>query len=98
MENRGWHSSDIRGGLGVGLWKEIRKEWPLFLQHAAFSLGDSKRASFWKNVCCGEEALSLTFPTLFNLAAHKDAMVAEVWDDIREDGGWLPIFLRSLND
>ena len=49
-------------------------------------------------MCCGEEALSLTFPTLFNLATHKDAMVAEVWDDIREDGGWLPIFLRSLND
>ena len=22
---RGWHSSDIRGGFGVGLWKEIRK-------------------------------------------------------------------------
>ena len=25
-------------------------------------------------------------------------MVANVWDDTREDGGWLPIFLRSLND
>ena len=76
MANGGWHSSDIRGGFGVGLWKEIRKEWSLFLQHVAFSLGDSRGASFWKDMCCGEEALSLTFPTLFNLAAHKDAMVA----------------------
>ena len=49
-------------------------------------------------MCCGEEALSLTFLTLFYLAAHKDAMVAEVWDDIKEDGRWLSIFLRYLND
>ena len=46
----GWHTCDIRGGFGVGLWKEIRKEWPLFLQNAAFSLGDGRRISFWKHV------------------------------------------------
>ena len=23
---KGWHSYDIRGGFGVGLWKEIREE------------------------------------------------------------------------
>ena len=33
---RGWHTCDIRGGFGVGLWKEISKEWPLFLKNAAF--------------------------------------------------------------
>ena len=38
------------------------------------------------------------FPTLFNLAAHKDARVADVWDFSREDGGWSPVFLRPLND
>ena len=39
------------------------------------------------------------FPyTIYNMVDHKDAMVADVWDDNREDGGWLPIFLRSLND
>ena len=42
--------------------------------------------------------LSLTFPTLLNLADHKDAMVEDVWDDTKEDEGWLPIFLRSFND
>ena len=46
----GWHSCDIRGGFGVWLWKEIGKEWPLFLQNATFSLGDGRRISFWKNV------------------------------------------------
>ena len=38
------------------------------------------------------------FPTLFNLAAHKDARVVDVWDFSREDGGWSPVFLRPLND
>ena len=47
---RVWHSCDIRGGFGVGLWKEIRKEWPIFLQNAALSLGDGRRISFWKDV------------------------------------------------
>ena len=38
------------------------------------------------------------FPTLFNLAAHKDARVADVWGSSREDGGWSPVFLRPFND
>ena len=38
------------------------------------------------------------FPTLFNLAAHKDVRVADVWDSSREEGGWSPIFLRPFND
>ena len=42
--------------------------------------------------------LSNAFPTLFNLAAHKDARVADVWDSSREDGGWSPVFLRPFND
>ena len=46
MENGGLHSSDIKGGFGVGLWNEIRKEWSLFLQHVAFSLGDGRGQAF----------------------------------------------------
>ena len=38
------------------------------------------------------------FPTLFNLAAHKDARVADVWDLSREYGGWSLVFLRPFND
>ena len=33
-----------------------------------------------------------------NLAAHKDAKVADVWACSRVEGGWSPIFLRSFND
>ena len=42
--------------------------------------------------------LSHAFPTLFNLAAHKDTRVADVWDSFVEVGGWSPIFLRPFND
>ena len=43
-------------------------------------------------------ALCNVFPTLFNLVAHKDARVAEVWDSLRDDGGWSPVFQRPFND
>ena len=35
---------------------------------------------------------------MFNLAAHKDARVANVWDSSVEVGGWSPVFLRPFND
>ena len=42
--------------------------------------------------------LSQAFPTLFNLAAHKDARVVGVWDSSEEVGVWSPVFLRPFND
>ena len=92
----GWHTHDIKGGFGVGLWKEIRK--PLFLQNSAFSLGDYRRIRFWKDVWCGEEALCSSFPFMFSLAMQKDAMVSYLWNHVREEGGWAPTFVRPLND
>ena len=38
------------------------------------------------------------FPTLFNLAVHKDARVVDVWDSSREEGGWFSVFFRPFND
>ena len=35
------------------------------------------RIRFRKDIWCGEELLSLTFPSLFSLAANKEAMVAD---------------------
>ena len=67
----GWHTCDIRDGFCLGLWKEIRKEWPFFLQNATFSLGEGRRISFWKDVWCGEEALCSSFPSMFLLAVQK---------------------------
>ena len=94
----GWSMGDIRGGYGTGLWKEIRKEWPLFFQNATFSVGHDRRISFWKDIWCEEELLSSTFPTLFSLAVLKGDRIADVWDNSRGGGGWSPIFSRSIND
>ena len=61
----GWSFGNIKGGFRVGLWREIRKEWPLLLQNASISLGNGSRISFWRDVWCGEEARSrgvLLFP------------------------------------
>ena len=74
----GWSTYDIRGGYDIGVWKEIRKNWNSFFQSAAFSLGDGRGLSFWKDPWCGEEAFSRSFPSLFSLAAHKDTRVAEM--------------------
>ena len=94
----GWSSGDINGGFGVGLWKEIRKEWTQLFQNTYLALGNGSRISFWKDAWCGEEALSLTFPNLFRLTAQKKAKVAELWNWESGEGGWNPIFLRSFND
>ena len=76
--NGGWHTCDLRGSYGIGLWKEIRKEWPSFSQNVVFSLGDGRRIKFWKDVWCGEEALCFVYPSLFNLALNKEATVADI--------------------
>ena len=94
----GWHTRDLRGGYGTSLWKEIRKEWFVFLQNAAFVLGDGRRINFWSDVWCGGEALSNSFPTLFNLATNKEAKVADIWEIREGEGFWSPTFLRALND
>ena len=97
-EAGGWYSRDIRGGYGTGLWKDIRKEWLSFSQNAIPSLGNGSRLAFWKDPWGDETVLSHAFPTLFNLAVHKDARVVDVWDSSVEVGGWSPVFLRPFND
>ena len=93
-----WYTSDLRGGFGTNLWKEIRKEWPSFSQNAVFSLRDGRRINFWKDIWCGEEALCFGFPSLFNLASNKEAKIADIWDRDRGAGSWSPNFLRPFND
>ena len=87
-----------RVALVLGCGRKSKKEWPLFLQNVAFSLGNGRRISFWKDVWCGEEALRSLFPSLFILAVQKDAMVIDLWDCNKEEGRWSPTFLKSFHD
>ena len=89
-EIRGWCTCDLRGGFGTWLQKEIRKEWETPSPLTMYSIENSIRVSFWKDIWCGEEALDTSFPAQFALAAQKEASVADVWDNIGEVGGWSP--------
>ena len=53
---------------------------------------------FWKNKCCSDETLSVSFSSLFVLATSKDAWVANFWSHSIDKGIWAPRFSRHLND
>ena len=82
----------------MGFWKEIRKKWPFMKDKFVFSVGNGRRVRFWKDSWCGDEALSMSFPSLYTLATFKEAWVVQVWDTLGEDGVWNPCFLRSFID
>ena len=63
-----------------------------------FSIGDGRRVRFWEDRWCGDEALSLSFPSLYALVTSKEAWVVEVWDASGEEGGWNPRFSRPFNE
>ena len=43
-------------------------------------------------------ALSVEFPTLYNLVDPKGARVVDVWDYGRGEGAWNPNLIRPIND
>ena len=94
----GWCSKEVRGGYGIGLWKVIRKLWDLVFCRVSFSVRNGKRIKFWKDKCCGDEPLNISFPSLFALSNSKDAWVVDLWQHSNERGVWNPIFPRPLND
>ena len=60
--------------------------------------GEWKETSLLKDAWSGEEAFSISYPSLFALAANKEASVTDVWEPSREGGGWTPCFVRLFND
>ena len=65
----------------------IRKEWETILPNVVFSVGNDKRVCFWKDIWCSKEALCASSPSLFALAANKEAIAAYVWDvSMKEEG------------
>ena len=93
----GWCSGESRNNFGIGLWKEIRKDWEVIVKNAKFVIGDGSRVSFWKEFWCGKVALCMAYLTFFSLAVRKEALIREVWD-ISNEGEWTPCFSRPFND
>ena len=44
-----------------------------------YSVGNSRRVSFWKDKWCGDDPLCTSFPSLFAISSAKEAWVADVW-------------------
>ena len=42
--------------------------------------------------------MSLRFPQLYAVAAHRNAIVGEMWDQNSDQGGWKLRFFRDFND
>jgi len=72
----GWCFHVPTGAFVVGLWKNVRKGRETFSSYTRFEMGDGTRINFWHDLWVGNMTLNATFPTLFGIAAAKDASVA----------------------
>ena len=82
----------------MGLWKAISKEASQLKQNCELVLRDGKRIRFWEDIWCGGLPLSEAFPALYNNAASKGAMIADIWVFSKDQGAWDPKFERPFND
>ena len=53
----------------------------------AFTMGNGTRIRFWNDLWCGCKVLSQRFPHLYGMAAHRNGMVEEMWDQNVGQGG-----------
>ena len=94
----GWKPKEAKGPYGAGLWKDITKEADWISKSWKFNIDDGSRVRFSKDQWCGSTTLSISFPSLFGIAANKNEIVAEVWDQSGGSGHWNLNLVRSVND
>ena len=71
-----WKPKEAKGPYGAGLWKDITKEANWISECWKFNIGDGSRVRFWTDHWCGSTTLSVSFPSLFGIAANKNEIVA----------------------
>uniref|UniRef100_A0A2N9E3N6 Endonuclease/exonuclease/phosphatase domain-containing protein n=1 Tax=Fagus sylvatica TaxID=28930 RepID=A0A2N9E3N6_FAGSY len=59
---RRWISATIPGSYGVGLWKNIRKDWAHFARYLRFEVRDGTQIKFWNDSWCEIGPLKEAFP------------------------------------
>ena len=55
-----------------------------------FVVGNGLRVKFWREVCCLDAPLCVSFPSRFALASSKEVSVGECWSNHGEGEGWNP--------
>jgi len=82
----------------VGLWKNIRKGWEIFIGLFRFEVGDGARTKFWHDMWCGYIVLKEAFPVLFGIARAKDASIADNLELLGGSNQWSVSFSREAHD
>jgi len=85
------------GAFGVGLWKNIRKGWEIFLDLSRFEVGDGVRTKFWHDMWFGDIVLKEGFPVLFGIARAKDASVVDNLELLGGSNQWSVSFSREAH-
>ena len=50
----------------------------VFFQRGSFAIGDGMKTRFWEDTWLGETPLASQYPSLYNVARHKDVLVGDV--------------------
>jgi hypothetical protein len=93
-----WVSSLGRGPYGISLWKYIRKGWAKFCVHTSFEVGNGACTRLWEDQWCGDQSLSAMFPSVYHIACHKDAMIADYLSWHHDVPHWDVRLVRQLHD
>ena len=94
---RGWSSKKVRCVL-VWAMEGYKEIGGIVNSRVSFSMGHGMRVKFQKDIWCGDEPLSVPFPSLFAIASSKEPWVVDLWIQSGERGIWTPRFYRHLND
>lgn len=94
----GWTSGTSPGSYGVGLWKNIRKDWAHFSSFLSFEVGDGTRVKFWADSWCGIGPLKEVYPELYHIARDKEAWVADHLHFQNGSVTWSLNFIRPAHD
>lgn len=68
------------------------------MRNFRFVVERGTKIRFWVDVWCGHAALKEVFPSLFNIALHKDASVADLMDTSNGLLQWNVLFSRAVQD
>ena len=93
-----WGSREAQGPFGMGLWKDILKESSKVKENWKFKVRNGTKIHFLTNHRCGPSTLSISFPSLFGIAANKHATMADAWDSSAGPSSWNPTFVKAFND
>ncbi len=94
----GWTSATIPASYGVGLWKNIRKDWAHFARYLRFEVGDGTQIKFWNDPWCEIGPLKEVFPELYNISRDKEAWVADHLNYQNDVVSWSLNFSRPTQD